>query len=74
MPPLSNVLVAMLNNPKIAPQLAFTHCGMFSAPQIAWAMSKAYMEEQEQKAAETASKDDGGDGDGAGNSSETGNG
>ena len=33
----ANVLVSMLNNPKIAPQLAFTHCGMFSDPQIAWA-------------------------------------
>lgn len=68
----ANVLVSMLNNPKIAPQLAFIHCGMFSDPQIAWAMSKAYMEEQEKKAADTASNN-GGNADGAGNPSETGN-
>lgn len=55
----ANVLVSMLNNPKIAPQLAFTHCGMFSDPQIAWAMSKAYMEEQEKKAAEIAKSKEG---------------
>lgn len=45
----ANVLVAMLNNNKIAPQLAFTHCGMFSDPQIAYAMSREYTEEQENK-------------------------
>lgn len=50
----ANVLVTMLNNPKIAPQLAFTHCGMFSDPQIAYAMSMEYVEEQAKKAAEMA--------------------
>ena len=39
----------MLNNNKIAPILAFTHCGMFSDPQIAYAMSRDYAEEQEAK-------------------------
>lgn len=68
----ANVLVSMLNNPKIAPQLAFIHCGMFSDPQIAWAMSKAYMEEQEKKAAEITSNN-GGNAYGTGNPSETGN-
>lgn len=68
----ANVLVSMLNNPKIAPQLAFIHCGMFSDPQIAWAMSKAYMEEQEKKAAAiTNSKE--GDADGSGNQADPGN-
>ena len=33
----ANVLTTLLNNPKIAPQLAFTHCGMFSDPQLAYA-------------------------------------
>ncbi len=47
----ANVLTTMLNNPKIAPQLAFIHCGMFSDPQIAYAMSMAYMKEQEAKIA-----------------------
>ena len=68
----ANVLVSMLNNPKIAPQLAFTHCGMFSDPQIAWAMSKAYMEEQEKKAAEIA-KNEEGNADGSGNPADPGN-
>lgn len=45
------VLTTMLNNPKIAPILAFTHCGMFSDPQIAYKMSMEYAEEQERKAA-----------------------
>lgn len=50
----ANVLIAMLNNPKIAPQLAFTHCGMFSDPQIAYNMSMEYAKEQEAKAAKLA--------------------
>lgn len=45
----ANVLTSMLNNNKIAPILAFTHCGMFSDPQIAYAMSRDYAEEQEAK-------------------------
>ncbi len=68
----ANVLVSMLNNPKIAPQLAFIHCGMFSDPQIAWATSKAYMEEQEKKDAEiTRIKE--GNGNGSGNPADPGN-
>ena len=45
----ATVLTTMLSNPKIAPVLAFTHCGMFSDPQIAYAMSREYAEEQEAK-------------------------
>lgn len=41
----ANVLVSMLNNPKIAPQLAFSHCGMFIDPEMAWSMSKRYTDE-----------------------------
>ena len=48
----ANVLTAMLNNPKIAPQLAFQHCGMFVDPEIAWQMSKVYADEQEKKQVE----------------------
>lgn len=60
----ANVLIAMLNNSKIAPQLAFTHCGMFTDPQIAYNMSMEYAKEQEKKALELASKQnpDGGNG------------
>ena len=45
----SQVLVAMLNNPKIHPELAFQHCGMFSDPESAYLQSKAYYEEQMEK-------------------------
>ena len=48
----ANVLTMMLANPKIAPVLAFTHCGLFSDPQLAYRMSVEYMEEQQKKAAE----------------------
>lgn len=52
----ANVLTTLLNNPKIAPQLAFTHCGMFSDPQLAYRMSMDYAKEQEKKALELAQK------------------
>ena len=52
----ATVLTTMLSNPKIAPVLAFTHCGMFSDPQLAYRMSIDYAEEQEKKAAELATK------------------
>lgn len=52
----ATVLTTMLSNPKIAPVLAFTHCGMFSDPQLAYRMSMEYAEEQEKKAAELAAK------------------
>ena len=45
----SQVLVAMLNNPKIHPELAFAHCGMFPDPESAYLQSKAYYDEQMEK-------------------------
>lgn len=42
----SQVLVAMLNNPKIHPELAFAYCGMFVDPESAYLQSKAYYEEE----------------------------
>ena len=42
----SQVLIAMLNNPKIHPELAFSHCGMFADPESAYLQSKAYYDEQ----------------------------
>lgn len=45
----SQVLVAMLNNPKIHPELAFAHCGMFPDPESAYLQSMAYYEEQMEK-------------------------
>ena len=41
----SNVLVAMLNNDKIHPKLAFEHCGMFVDPEIAYKMSEEWYED-----------------------------
>jgi SPP1 family phage portal protein len=45
----AQVLVAMLNNPKIHPELAFQHCGMFADPESAYLQSKAYYDEQMEK-------------------------
>ena len=38
-----------MNSEKIAPQLAFQHCGLFIDPEMAYQMSKEYAEEREEK-------------------------
>lgn len=68
----STVLTQMLACDKIAPELAFTHCGLFSDPQLAYRMSMDYMKEQEEKAARAALQN-GGNANGNGNGSQTGN-
>ena len=45
----SQVLISMLNNPKIHPELAFAHCGMFPDPESAYLQSKAYYDEEMKK-------------------------
>ncbi len=45
----AQVLVAMLNSPKIHPELAFSHCGMFPDPESAYLQSKVWVEENEKK-------------------------
>lgn len=45
----SQVLIAMLNNPKIHPELAFAHCGMFPDPESAYLQSKEYYEAEQEK-------------------------
>lgn len=45
----SQVLISMLKEPKIHPQLAFQHSGMFSDAEAAYKMSKEYYEEQQEK-------------------------
>lgn len=45
----SQVLVAMLQNPKVHPLLAYTSCGLFSDPESAYTMSMEYYEEQMEK-------------------------
>ena len=42
----SQVLVSMLQQPKVHPLLAFTHCGLFSDPESAYTMSNDYYEGQ----------------------------
>ena len=42
----SQVLVTMLSNPKVHPLLGYIHCGLFSDPESAYAMSMAYYDEQ----------------------------
>jgi len=70
----ATVLTTMLSNSKIAPVLAFTHCGMFSDPQLAYRMSMDYAEEQEKKAAELAAKQKEVNPDGEGNPPDPGSG
>ena len=41
----ATVLTTMLNNPKIHPELAFQHCGMFADPLSAYNMSMEYAKE-----------------------------
>lgn len=45
----SQVLISMLKEPKIHPQLAFQHSGMFSDAEAAYKMSKEYYDEQQAK-------------------------
>ena len=50
----SQVLTTLLNNPKIHPELAFTHCGLFLDPESAYLQSRQWWEEQERAAKEAA--------------------
>lgn len=68
----STVLTQMLACDKIAPELAFTHCGLFSDPQLAYRMSMDYMKEQEEKAARVALQN-GGNANGNGSGGQSGN-
>jgi SPP1 family phage portal protein len=45
----SQVLVAMLNNPKIHPEVAYASCGMFPDPESAYLQGMAYYNEQMEK-------------------------
>ena len=53
----SQVLISMLQEPKIHPQLAFQHSGMFSDSESAYTMSMKYYEEQQAKAEALAQKE-----------------
>ena len=45
----SQVLIAMLNNPKIHPEVAYAACGMFPDPESAYLQGIAYYDEQMKK-------------------------
>ena len=45
----SQVLTTMLSSPRIHPELAFTHCGLFLDPESAYLQSKEWWEAQEKK-------------------------
>ena len=45
----SQVLIAMLNNPKIHPEVAYASCGMFADPESAYLQGIAYYEEEMKK-------------------------
>lgn len=45
----SQVLVALLNNPKVHPEVAYAACGMFPDPESAYLQGMAYYEEQMKK-------------------------
>lgn len=62
------VLTQMLACDKLAPELAFTTCGAFSDPQVAYQMSLPYIEKALQ-----SQKQNGGNANGNGNGSQTGN-
>lgn len=48
----SQVLTTMLSSPRIHPQLAYAHCGMFVDPESAYLQSREWWEENERKEAE----------------------
>lgn len=52
----SQVLTTLLSNPKIHPELAFTHCGLFLDPASAYLQSKEWWEKNEQKEIEETEK------------------
>ena len=52
----SQVLTTLLNNPKVHPQLAFAHSGLFLDPESAYLQSKAWWEANEQREEEEMQK------------------
>lgn len=48
----SQVLISMLNNPWVHPEVAYASCGMFPDPESAYLQGKAWREEQEKKETE----------------------
>lgn len=57
----SQVLVSLLQQPKIHPLLAFQHCGLFVDAESAYTMSMDYYEEQQRKMMEQQKTQSGGE-------------
>jgi len=53
----SQVLIAMLNNPWIHPEVAYASCGMFPDPESAYLQGKAWKEEQDKIAEKKAEEE-----------------
>ena len=69
----SQVLTTLLANPRVHPELAFTHSGLFLDPESAYLQSKEWWEAQEQKEQQDLQDyvKSLGDGDGNGNGDDT---
>lgn len=53
----AQVLDILLKNPKVHPQLAFAHSGMFADAELAYKMSMEYFEEEQQRLQEQQEKE-----------------
>ena len=53
----AQVLDLLLKNPKVHPQLAFAHSGMFADAELAYKMSMEYWEEEQKRLEEQAEKE-----------------
>lgn len=54
----AQVLISMLNNPKIHPLLAYMHCGMFPDAESAYSMSMDYYEQELKREANSNADDE----------------
>ena len=54
----AQVLTTLLGSGKVHPQLAFSHCGMFADPDLAYEMSKQYVDEEKESIEKSLNKPD----------------
>ena len=68
----AQVLNLLLKNPKVHPQLAFAHSGLFADSELAYKMSMEYYEEEQRKLQEQENKEGGPDDSGTDSRDDTG--
>ena len=68
----AQVLDLLLKNPKVHPQLAFAHSGLFADSELAYKMSMDYYEEEQRKLQEQKMKEGGADDSGTDSRNDTG--